>query len=48
MESGNTMLIDTICNGLATISRAAEVKQIYDWCSKNLGSQISTYLAECQ
>ncbi|MFQ6657044.1 hypothetical protein Gotur_026882 [Gossypium turneri] len=24
MESGNTMLIDTICNGLATISSAAE------------------------
>ncbi|MFQ6657933.1 hypothetical protein Gotur_027415 [Gossypium turneri] len=22
--------------------------QIYDWCSKILGSQISTYSAECQ
>ncbi|MBA0721754.1 hypothetical protein Golax_009260 [Gossypium laxum] len=29
------MLIETIRNGLATISSVAEVRQTHDWCSKN-------------
>ncbi|MFQ6667856.1 hypothetical protein Gotur_033735 [Gossypium turneri] len=35
MESDNKMLIETICNGLTTISSVAEVRQIHGWCSKN-------------
>ncbi|MFQ6641007.1 hypothetical protein Gotur_017028 [Gossypium turneri] len=35
MESDNKMLIETICNGLATISSVVEVRQIHYWCSKN-------------
>lgn len=35
LESDNAMLIETIRNGLATISNIAEVRQIHDWCSKH-------------
>ncbi|MBA0549022.1 hypothetical protein Golob_020083 [Gossypium lobatum] len=29
------MLIDTICNGFASISNIAEVQLIHEWCNKN-------------
>ncbi|MBA0847816.1 hypothetical protein Goshw_023937 [Gossypium schwendimanii] len=31
----NVMLIDTICNGFASISNIAEVQLIHEWCNKN-------------
>ncbi|KAH1048743.1 hypothetical protein J1N35_039527 [Gossypium stocksii] len=29
------MLIDTICNGFASISNIAKVRLIHEWCKKN-------------
>ncbi|MBA0870296.1 hypothetical protein Goshw_010551, partial [Gossypium schwendimanii] len=31
----NAMLIDTICNGFASISNIAEVRIIHEWCNKD-------------
>ncbi|MBA0753784.1 hypothetical protein Gogos_005420 [Gossypium gossypioides] len=31
----NVMLIDTICNGFASISNIAEVRLIHEWCNKD-------------
>ncbi|MBA0570929.1 hypothetical protein Golob_004529, partial [Gossypium lobatum] len=31
----NAMLIDTICNGFASISNIAEVQIIHEWCNKD-------------
>ncbi|MBA0758181.1 hypothetical protein Gotri_021202 [Gossypium trilobum] len=35
INCGNVMLIDTICNGFASISNIAEVRLIHKWCNKN-------------
>ncbi|MBA0749717.1 hypothetical protein Gogos_003615 [Gossypium gossypioides] len=31
----NVMLIDTICNGFASISNIAKVRLIHEWCNKD-------------